>query len=56
MIFLGFKIYFYIIFYIQLGLSGRDLFTFNPDLVRDDDDEANDSPYIAENEETNEEV
>jgi hypothetical protein len=32
----------------QLGLSGRDLFTFNPDLVGDDDDEADDGVYEIE--------
>jgi len=32
----------------QLGLSGRDLFTFNPDLVGDDDDEADDGVYAIE--------
>jgi len=32
----------------QLGLSGRDLFTFNPDLVGDDDDEADDGVYAME--------
>ncbi|KAI1721584.1 DRG family regulatory protein, tma46 domain-containing protein [Ditylenchus destructor] len=30
----------------QIGLSGRDLFTFNPELMGDDDEEANDDiPY-----------
>uniref|UniRef100_A0A915EJ56 C3H1-type domain-containing protein n=1 Tax=Ditylenchus dipsaci TaxID=166011 RepID=A0A915EJ56_9BILA len=32
----------------QAGLSGRDLFTYNPDLVGDDDDEANDAQYERE--------
>lgn len=26
----------------QIGLSGRDLFTFNPDLVQEDDDDTED--------------
>ncbi len=30
------------------GLSGKDLFTFNPDLVVQDDDEADDTRYKAE--------
>lgn len=29
----------------SVGLSGRDLFTFNPDMVGDDDDEADDGGY-----------
>jgi len=37
----------------QLGLSGRDLFTFNPDLVGDDDDEADDGVYATEEGEQN---
>lgn len=28
--------------HFQNGLSGRELFTFNPDLIGDDDEEAND--------------
>ncbi|KAF6037389.1 ZC3H15 [Bugula neritina] len=32
----------------MFGVSGRDLFTFNPDLVAGDDDEADDTAYIRE--------
>ncbi|XP_067933855.1 zinc finger CCCH domain-containing protein 15-like [Watersipora subatra] len=32
----------------MFGVSGRDLFTFNPDLVAGDDDEADDTTYIRE--------
>lgn len=35
----------------QSGLSGRDLFTFNPDLITQDDEEADDTRYIAERDE-----
>lgn len=31
-----------------MGLSGRELFTFNPDLVAEDDAEANDVAYERE--------
>ena len=32
----------------MFGVSGRDLFTFNPDLVAGDDDEADDTTYVRE--------
>ncbi|VDP10187.1 unnamed protein product [Soboliphyme baturini] len=35
----------------ELGLSGRELFTFNPDLMAQDDEEADDIRYKAEEEE-----
>ncbi|CAJ0961494.1 unnamed protein product, partial [Mesorhabditis belari] len=37
------------------GMSGRDLFTYNPDLIQDDDDEADDFAYERELEEGEEE-
>ena len=32
----------------MFGVSGKDLFTFNPDLVAGDDDEADDTAYVRE--------
>ena len=32
----------------MFGVSGRDLFTFNPDLVAGDDDDAADTNYARE--------
>ncbi|TKR92982.1 hypothetical protein L596_007524 [Steinernema carpocapsae] len=41
----------------QVGLSGRDLFTFNPELLANDDDEADDVAYEKEeNDEEEEEI
>lgn len=34
----------------DLGLSGRELFTFNPDLVTQDDEEADDTRYSIHSE------
>jgi len=39
----------------QNGLSGRDLFTFNPEMLANDDDEADDVAYERDNEEDGEE-
>uniref|UniRef100_A0A914DHE8 C3H1-type domain-containing protein n=1 Tax=Acrobeloides nanus TaxID=290746 RepID=A0A914DHE8_9BILA len=40
----------------QLGLSGRELFTFNPDLVAEDDEEAGDVEYEKETDQNEDEV
>uniref|UniRef100_A0A914XD30 C3H1-type domain-containing protein n=1 Tax=Plectus sambesii TaxID=2011161 RepID=A0A914XD30_9BILA len=40
----------------QNGLSGRDLFTFNPDMVGEDDDDADDLRYEPERDENEPEV
>ncbi|KAK0425844.1 hypothetical protein QR680_009421 [Steinernema hermaphroditum] len=40
----------------QSGLSGRDLFTFNPELLANDDDEADDVAYEKELDDGEEEV
>lgn len=53
--------YFYVlIIYIQTGLSGRDLFTFNPDLIAEqnagDDGEPNEVAYYEKELEEKEEV
>lgn len=38
----------------MFGVSGRDLFTFNPDLIAGDDDEADDVTYEREKDEDEE--
>jgi len=40
----------------QAGLSGRDLFTFNPDLIAQDDDEADDERYSVHSSDEEEDV
>lgn len=35
----------------MFGVSGRDVFAFNPDLVAGDDDEADDITYVREDDE-----